>query len=342
VTAFTEVPELLTRYGELTSTALAEYLAPREPINHLHELIQDYPTRGGRMLRSTLCLSATVAMGAELEKALPAAVAIELLHNAFLIHDDIEDSSDLRRGTEALHKIHGIPLALNAGDALSAIALEALINSGSQLEGESAMRLVKQAQVTIRTTVEGQAMELGWRRDNNDDLSVSDYLTMIMKKTCSYTTVFPLQAAAIISGERYFTADDCVPFGIMLGCAFQIQDDLLNLLGDEVSYGKEMNGDLYEGKRTLMLIHLLNAVDAPDKARILNCMGTPREERSAEDVEWIVSMMGECGSLQFAREQANQLAGAAQHEGEKLAEHLPDSEERDFLLGLSRWVIERN
>ena len=117
------VVDTLQEYGTLTRTALKEYLPAGEPQRYLYDLLADYPQRGGKMMRSSLCIATARAFGAQPEEALHTAVAIELLHNALLIHDDIEDGSEERRGRPTLHVLHGVPLALNAGDLLSLLRI---------------------------------------------------------------------------------------------------------------------------------------------------------------------------------------------------------------------------
>ena len=117
-----------------------------------------------------------------------------------------------------------------------------------------------------RESIEGQAIELGWRRDNALRLGDADYLEMVLKKTCWYTTIYPSRVGALIGTRGDCDLDRFVRFGFFLGAAFQIQDDLLNLEGDPLRYGKELDGDLWEGKRTLMLIHLLRKAGGPGGA----------------------------------------------------------------------------
>src|SRR5437867_1868428 len=160
------VPQVLDEYGAATRTVLAGYLAPRAPERHLYDLVADYPRRGGRMLRPSLCIATARAFGAGLEDAVRSAVAIELLHNAFLVHDDVEDESDERRGRPTLHALHGVDVAVNVGDALTLLSIRALIDNRKTLGERLAMRVLEEAERMAQETVEGQAIELGWRRDN--------------------------------------------------------------------------------------------------------------------------------------------------------------------------------
>ena len=130
-------------------------------------------------------------------------------------------------------------------------------------------------------------------------------------------------------------------FGFFLGAAFQIQDDLLNLVGDPVRYGKEIGGDLWEGKRTLMLIHLHERASAAERIELRRVLGRSREHRSAGEVAWIRERMEAYGSLEHARAMAHGLAGAAAHEFSLECADLPPSPDKEFLAALPAWVLSR-
>jgi len=335
------VPEMLRRYGDVTRVALARYLAPREPQRHLYAPVADYPRRGGRMLRPTLCIATARVFGATLEQSAHAAVGLELLHNAFLVHDDVEDESDTRRGRPTLNAIHGAPVAVNVGDALIFLGMKALLDNGERLGLPMAMRLLNEAEHMVRETIEGQSIELGWRKDNAIHLQESDYLHMIMKKTCWYTTIFPVRAGALIGGRGDLDLDRYIRFGFFAGAAFQIQDDLLNLIGDPAKYGKELDGDILEGKRTLMLIHLLEHIGTDERTRLLEVLSRPRSQRRAGGVTWIRDRMDAHDSIRYAQQVAHGLAGAAQNAFDDAFGGLPPSRDRTFLRAVVRWVLAR-
>src|SRR5262249_9860971 len=231
------VPAMLKEYGDITRVALCDYLRPREPQRHLYNLVADYPRRGGRMLRPSLCIATARAFGAGMDDAVRTAVALELLHNAFLVHDDVEDESDERRGRPTLNSLHGVSVAVNVGDALTLLGLRALIDNRNPLGPGLTWRVREGAGRMARESIEGQAVELGWRRDNAIDLKDADYLEMVLKKTCWYTTIYPSRVGALIATRSSRNLDRFLRFGFFLGAAFQIQDDLLNLEGDGVRYG---------------------------------------------------------------------------------------------------------
>jgi geranylgeranyl diphosphate synthase type II len=332
---------MLKEYGDVTRVALCDYLGPREPQRHLYSLVADYPQRGGRMLRPSLCIATARAFGADLGDALCSAVALELLHNAFLVHDDIEDESDERRGRPTLHALHGVDVAVNVGDALTLLSIRALIDNQRTLGERLSLRVLAEAEHMARETVEGQAIELGWRRDNIIDLTEADYFWMILKKTCWYTAIFPTRVGALIGTHDRIDLDPFIRFGFLLGAAFQIQDDLLNLVGDPERYGKEIEGDLWEGKRTLMLIRLFERSTPGERAWLRTVLECPRRSRRLADVRAMRERLDAYGCIEYARDTAHALAGAALHEFEQLFGHLPDTRDRRFVEGVVTWVLER-
>jgi geranylgeranyl diphosphate synthase, type II len=332
----------LAGYAAVTHEAMRAYLPETEPRQHLWDLVRDYPGRGGKAIRPALCLATAVAFGGELEEALPSAVALELLHNAFLVHDDIQDASLRRRGLPTLHAQYGVPLALNAGDALAMLAGEALRDNRRVLGSRLAARIGEEFDLMARRTLEGQARELGWRRDVAVNLEPDDYLDLIMHKTCWYTTIHPLRVGALIGTLGRADPDPLVPFGFYLGAAFQIRDDLLNLVGDEAKYGKESCGDLYEGKRTLMVIHLLREARGADGETVGRFLAMERQQRSPGDVATILELMHRYGSIDFAREFGVGIASAAGDAFDAAFADLPDSPERRFVHEIIAWMLERD
>jgi len=335
------VRTVLDEYGELTRTALQQYLPKGEPQTYLYDLLRDYPERGGKMMRSCLCIAAARAFGANVDDALPSAVSIELMHNALLVHDDIEDDSDERRGRPTLHRTHGIPLALNAGDALGLLAMRPLKENFHRLGISLAMRIFEDTERMAWESAEGQALELGWQRDNSIDLDDEDYLLMVMKKTCWLATIYPLRLGCLIGTHGRKTLDPLINIGFFFGAAFQIQDDLLNLEGD-ATYGKEINGDLFEGKRTLMIIHALRHAGDADRRRLQEFLGIGRGARSARSVAWVRALIEDCGSMDHARTVARSLAGAALFEFDAFFESQRDSRDLRFMRNLLTWVLHRS
>jgi geranylgeranyl diphosphate synthase, type II len=335
------VVEVLGEYGALARRAVRRYLEPREPRRHLYDPVADYPLRAGRMLRPTLLIAAGRAFGADVESTLSSAVALELLHNAFLVHDDVEDEGLERRGRPTLNVLHGAPVAVNVGDALAALALRPLLDNRQVLGPRLTLRVFEETERMIRDSIEGQAMELGWRGDNVVGLRDDDYLRMVLKKTCAYTTIFPLRVGALIGTRDGVSLDHLTRFGFFLGAAFQIQDDVLNLVGDAKRYGKEIDGDLWEGKRTLMMIRLFQRATPSELVRLIDALGGSRSARTAPQVRWMRERMDAYGCIEHARAAAHALAGAARHEYDLALGGLPESRDKRFLWELTHWVLDR-
>jgi geranylgeranyl diphosphate synthase type II len=335
------VKSVLEEYGALARGAVKEYLRPPEPRSELYELALDYPRRGGRALRASLCISSARAFGGSTADALNSAVALELLHNAFLVHDDVEDESEERRGAPTLHVLHGVPIAVNVGDALAVLSLQPLLANRTNLGPRLTLRVLEETAHMASESVEGQATELAWRRDNALDLCESDYLRMILKKTCWYTTIYPCRVGALIGSRDGARLDRFVRYGFFLGAAFQIQDDLLNLVGDHARYGKELSGDIWEGKRTLPLIRLIQLASPEERLELGRILGLTRQGRALHDVEWVRERLDAYGCIEHARQVAHGLAGAANHEFEAAYSGLPPSRDKEFLESLATWVLER-
>ncbi|CAN5182381.1 polyprenyl synthetase family protein [soil metagenome] len=332
----------LRAHAELVADACRPYLPRSEPRRYLYDLVSDYPSRGGKAIRSSLCLATCRAFGGRTEDALPTAAAIELLHNAFLVHDDLADGSSLRRGQPTLHAQWGVGLAVNTGDAMAIISQAPLRDNVARLGTRLAGQVADEFDTTMRRTVEGQAIELGWQRDNVEGLRPEDYLDLIMRKTCWYTTISPMRIGGLIGSWGTVSLDRFVRFGFYLGAAFQIQYDLLNLVGDEERYGKEIQGDLWEGKRTLMLIHLQHAA-RDDERDFLRCfLAKERRERTDAEVRTVSALIDEHGSLDYARHYAAGIASAATDAFEEAFVGVDDSPDRRFVEDLIGYMLQRH
>jgi geranylgeranyl diphosphate synthase type II len=336
------VAETLRDYGALVRGAVQAYLPSAEPRRYLYDLVADYPGRGGKMMRPSLCIASARALGAPLEPLLIAAASsIELMHNAMLVHDDIEDESDRRRGQPTLHSLWGVAMAINAGDALAVASLRPLLGAARYTDPRLALRLLEETERMARESAEGQALELGWRVDNVTVLGERDYFEMVLKKTCWLATIHPVRVGALIAAPSRVRHDAFVRFGFFLGAAFQIQDDLLNLVGDEAAYGKEIAGDLREGKRTLMLIRLLELATEDERARLAAYLALPVAARPEADARWLLERMHAYGCIEHGRRVAHAMALAAAHEYGILFGLAPPSRDRAFLEGLITWVVSR-
>ena len=298
--------DLLEYYDELVRAEVARVLADGADTT-LGRVIASYPSRRGKGLRPALLLATCEAFGGDVRDGLATAVALELMHNAFLVHDDVEDDSARRRGEPSLHVEHGVPMAVHAGDALAVRAILPLLDQ-PRLSAHLVRRVTREFLDTASRTLEGQGMELGWRDDPRIDLSLDDYLRLVLAKSCWYTTIFPLRAGCLIGGRASVPLGPLTNFGFLLGAAFQVRDDLLDLTGDLAAHGKEARSDLREGKRTLPLIHLVGVVEGQDRRWLERFLGRPPASRTDDDVASVLDLMYRHGSITTAQAWSQGLA----------------------------------
>jgi geranylgeranyl diphosphate synthase type II len=336
------VTSRMAAYRDRTYRALLASLPTREPRRYLYDLVSGRLSRAGKGLRPALLLATCGAFGGDVERALPSAVALELLHNAFLVHDDIEDGSLFRRDHPTLYMEHGTPIAINVGDAMNSLSIVSLTENIPILGADLAYRVFHEAHHLVLQSVEGQALELGWTRDNVFDLTEDDYLRMVLKKTCWYTCIHPCRIGALIGTGGTIDADRFNLFGFLLGAAFQIQDDILNLVGDRQVYGKEIMGDLWEGKRTLMLVHALGACTDDERANLGRVFSVGREQRTERDVTWVFNLFQRYGSIDSARQTLRDMVEGAARAFDSAFADAPPSEDRDFIRELIPFLGNRD
>ncbi|MBN2847904.1 MAG: polyprenyl synthetase family protein [Coriobacteriia bacterium] len=301
---------------------------------YLYDPLSGYTKNAGKRHRPLICLLACEAVGGDPKRAWPSAAAIEHFHTAALIHDDIMDSSLTRRGEPCLHVVEGEGLAINAGDlALSLVTGTVVDDEG--LEPTCRLRVLKELVDMTTRTIEGQALDIGWARDDRFDLTVDDYLIMANHKTAFYSGAVPLAVGAIIGGGTEEQIAALRAFGLAAGLAFQIQDDVLNLVGTREATKKDFRSDLTEGKRTLAAVHALQHAEKRD--RLLAILASRAEDPAA--LQEAVDIMVEAGSIDFARAYGRDLVLSAKTE---LEAALPRSKARDLLLSMADFFVERD
>lgn len=336
--------EEIDKLNKKIATRMDRYLGRSFERNSLaYTILADYPSRPGKGLRPNLCLTACGAVGGDIENALNTATAIELLHNSFLIKDDIVDRSEFRRGEITLNRKFGFEFAINAGDALKVLSLTPLIDNMEELGVKKALQLIQEIQWMASKSVEGQIIELSWVNQNVVDLKFEDYYDMVTRKTCWYTCITPCRTGLIIGLEEVSKdqLDVMTRFGTRIGIGFQIRDDVLNLISTFQLYGKEINGDIREGKRTLILIHLFNSVANHEKEKIARILKKPREQKTDQEVLYIRKLMDRYSSIEKSMRVSKSFAMRARRILETECEWMTNMRWKDFFFKLTDYMIDR-
>lgn len=330
----------LEGYRERVWAVMRQAIPAREPRRYLYDLIAEQLSREGKGIRPAICLATCGAFGGQEQHALPSAAAIELLHNGLLVHDDVEDASEYRRNKPTLHRQYGVPLAINTGDALNAMSARVLRQNWTLLGPALAARVFDEFDHMSIETIEGQAMELGWIRDNQCITADDDYLLMVLKKTSWYSFIHPARIGAMIARPD-IDLDAFNRFGHYLGAAFQIRDDVLNLTGDRQVYGKEIGGDLLEGKRTLMLAHAARSADDGERRTLQQFLAKPRAQRLPREVAWVSDLLRKHHSIDYARSAMTTFATAAEREFQAAYAGAQQGPHLGFLQDLLRYLVSR-
>ena len=256
---------------------------------------------GGKRMRATLPWLVGRAVGDTHSGLLDIGAAIETIHNFTLVHDDIMDDDEIRRGRNAVHIEYDMPTAINAGDAMLAIAFERLVMSAN-IELHDIPSLVNRIAWMVRRVSEGQQLDIEF--ETRERVSEDEYIEMIEGKTA---VMFQICAEL---GARVAGADDEVieclaEWGRSVGLCFQLMDDLIDVLSDSATLGKPTGSDVAQGKQTLMVIHALSQPDSEAKARLLSVLGKC-EDATESMVQDGIAALNELGSIAYARERANE------------------------------------
>jgi geranylgeranyl diphosphate synthase type II len=335
-----EMARIKSEVDELILKELLPFSSPIPEIDLLYRMMRDYPARPAKGLRPLFCVASCRAMGGQEADALLTAACIELFQHWILIHDDVEDRSELRRGQPALHLKYGESLAINAGDALHAEMWKSLLRNEKVLGVQRTLRILQEFSTMVDRTTEGQHMELSWVRDQRWDVTESDYYEMVGRKTSWYTVASPCRLGAIIANAEEDDLERILQFGQKLGEGFQIQDDVLNLTGDSAAYGKVSSDDLLEGKRTLMLLRLLKVAGAQERVELVAIMNKRREEKTEQDLRFVLSLMKSHGTIEYAERKAKELVDEALAVM-KTIRWRGDSSSRELLESAARFAVER-
>ena len=324
-----DIERVLRNYGAMVDRAARQWLEGI-PTEYLAEPLRYHLGSGGKRLRPALCLHVCEQLGGSIDQAVPFALAVEILHNMFLIHDDIEDGDTMRRDEPAAWVKFGVPNALNAGDYLLAAAVQLALQG--ELPPELKLRLASLLVGTALRTIEGQALDINLRAAA--EFSVDDYLRIARLKTGRYL-VLGMAGAAVICGAPEAVVDQLWALGDLLGPAFQIRDDIIDLTQGK-GRGGEIGCDIREGKPSILYAYALQHAGAAERERLIAVMAARREETSAADVGWVIDLYERLGAIEFARRYADERLAKAKD----IIAKLPLSQ-RETLGRLTDYLIGR-
>ncbi|HON35933.1 MAG TPA: polyprenyl synthetase family protein [Methanothrix sp.] len=315
----------LEERAALVTAAIEELLPVKHP-RGLYEASRHLVDSGGKRLRPSMLLLAAQAAGGEAQALAlaPAAVSIELVHNFTLIHDDIMDNADVRRGRPAVHKIWGQSGAILAGDTLYSKAFQVLgMTAASPERILAAMNMLSR---TCTAICEGQWLDMEF--ESRERVTEQEYMEMIEKKTgVLYGASAGMGAILVGASPEVVGAMD--EFGRLTGIGFQLQDDVIDLMTPERVSGKRQGGDLIEGKKTLIMIHAFaNDVVVPVFGR---------KDASEEEISRSISILQESGSIDYARSRAEEMVVR----GKRALDVLPSSPAKETMLELADYMIRR-
>jgi len=299
-----------------------EEMERRMPLGEMsiHRAAEHLLTAGGKRLRPALLLLVAESLGRPPEETLPPALSIEVTHSFTLIHDDVMDDDPLRRGEPSVHEKWDVPTAILTGDYLYSKAFETALETDAP--AATLNRVMEMLSATCTRICEGQALDV--ELSNADTVSEEEYIRMVELKTGVLFSAATGIGALVSESDAY---DEAYDYGLKIGKAFQIQDDILDLVAESDDLGKTRASDLYEGKNTLVTIH----------ARSKGVDTTLSGDATQEEVNAKVEEIRDAGSIEYARERAETLV----REGKEDLNALPESEARDALEALADYLVRR-
>lgn len=300
--------------------------------SQLYEASRHLVSAGGKRLRPYLTIKSCQASGGNLKDAIPFAAALEILHNFTLVHDDVMDHDDLRRGKPTVHKKFGEPMAILAGDLLFSKVYQIVLDfSPAHLSSDAIITALQKMTDAIILLCEGQALDISF--PSATDVKEEDYIFMIGAKTSAlFRACAEVGAiAAEASGEVIDALGD---FAWNAGLAFQIIDDILGLTSDESKLGKPVGSDIREGKKTIIMIHGLKNADA---SQLSTLQGSMNENASDKDIEKAIATLSEIGSINYAKNKALEYTQEAFASLKPLKETVAKEE----LLELVKYFVNR-
>ena len=324
-----DLKQELSKRADVFNIELEEYLKNGQP-KSLYDATRYLPLAGGKRLRPCISMLSCDAVGGDVKRVMPFAVALELIHNFTLVHDDIMDKSRLRRNLPTVHIKFGEPTAIIAGDLLFAKAFEVMhdISDDSSVFKRVDFGLIN----CVREICEGQQLDMEFER--RQDVLEEEYLDMIRRKT-AVLFKFAAEGGAILGGGTKKEIKALGEYGESLGLAFQIRDDYLDMSSDEGTLGKDIGNDIRNGKKTLIAVRSISNAVGDDKKLLEKIFGNG--DASEQEVKRVYDLFKEMKSIEYAKNTALEYSIKAK----KALDVLDDSDAKQVLIGLAEYSITR-
>ncbi len=277
---------------------------------------------GGKMVRPMLCMLSCEAVGGKREDGARTGAAIELMHTFTLIHDDIMDADDMRRGKPSVHKLYGVPTAILAGDLLFSKAFE--------ICDPRAYRILARATSEI---CEGQELDVSFEK--RTEVSEDEYMEMIRKKT-GVLLEAATEAGAVVGGGKDEQVEALASFGLSIGLAFQIQDDILGVTADEEKLGKPVGSDIVRGKKNLIAINALASLKEKERKELLNLLS--KKGNTDAEISRAIELFHDSGSIDYCKKKAREYIKTS----DSSLQEIKDSTARKELRLIADYVVKRD
>ena len=309
---------------------LGRVSGPQSP-ERLYQPVRYIMDLGGKRIRPVLVLLSADLYGVGADKALPAAMAVEVFHNFSLVHDDIMDDAPLRRGQQTVHEKWDINTAILSGDAM-------LIEAYRHLEAYPPPVLKDLLQVFSKTALEvceGQRYDMDF--ESREQVTIAEYLRMIEFKTAVLLGC-AMKMGAVVAGASVEDREALYRFGILLGLAFQLQDDYLDVFGDPETFGKQVGGDIIENKKTFLYLKSLELASG-EQGRELRDLYSIKPRDPQAKIRRVADLFETSGAAGAAREKIREYTDEAFEQLRHL--QLPDSR-KVILREFGEWLLNRN
>jgi len=289
---------------------------------------------GGKRLRPYLVLKSCKLVGGREEDAIPTAAAVELLHTFTLIHDDIIDEDEKRRGLPTVHTRWGVPTAIVTGDLLFAKVYETItkFTDPRRVSPKRILQVLKDVSEATVAVCEGQTLDMMF--EHKETISEDEYFEMIRAKTAALLET-SARCGGILGGAKKSQVERLGKYGHYAGVAFQLIDDVLGLTADEKVLGKPVGSDIHEGKRTLIIVHALKHASEDQRKKILETLGN--RSASHERTQEIIDLVGSLGSINYVEEKARKYI----KKSKKALASFPATEDREDLISLADLIFAR-